>query len=240
MKRIRARVATSHPLETVYGSIALTDENLHQIASAFRGGMIPMTFNHNSDHTLLVENVESGIEVTEDGHKAVWAEFDVPDEEWEFVSGQFENAGVIGGFSYTAGEVISGPEAGADIELAADAHHFSDEEIVHAAGLLGRGYSVQAQHIFQFSILPDAAVFVSLAVSLVESVPGNILSQLLYDSMRGLFRPAQENVFNFRLKARNGKIKSKIRIATNDPDVLRDTIQQLPDIFREALSGDEG
>jgi hypothetical protein len=237
MARIRARVATSHPTETVYGEIALTEENLVDIVTGLNGGLIPMTFNHDADHTLTATNVNSGIESTDDGFKAVWAEFDVPDGEWEFVSEQLKHAGVPGGFSYTAGEVIYGPKVGAEIELAADAYHFTDSEITEAAELLAPNYSVQAQHIFQFSIIPDAAIFVSLAMSVLESVPANIISQLLYDSLRGLLRPNRENVFNFRLKAKDGKITAKIRIATSDPEVLRATVQQLPETFQQALEG---
>ena len=74
--RVRARLATTHPI-SAYGGVQLPRQVLDQVASAVASGAMPMHFGHDISRPVAVAEVQTGIEQLDDGHFAVWAEFDV-------------------------------------------------------------------------------------------------------------------------------------------------------------------
>ena len=235
MRTVRARVATSHPTGTAYGRIVIPENVMQSMASELAGGKIPLTFNHNSDYAITATNISAGVEDLDDGYRAVWIEFDVPDDEWNFVQSQFDERGVKGGFSFTATELISAPASEAGFFLAADAHHFSDDVIRTASEALPADYGVRIERAYQFTIIPEAAAFLTFTVAVLQGVPANLLSQMIYNALSNFIRPGGRSVFNLRLKKSANKIVTTVRIETSDATELRRMIEQLPDTFNNAL-----
>jgi hypothetical protein len=234
MPHIRARVATTHPL-SVYGGIALAESAAEDMAIQLRGGTVPMTFNHNADRVLTVSVLDTGTETLEDGHLAVWMEFDMPDGEWAAVDQEVRESGALGGFSYTTLDSVSGDEQTADIEIAADVSHFTEVQIEAAADALRVDYGVWSARVFQFSHVVDAAVILSFAASVVQQVPANVLSELILNTAKRFLRPSGPSVFNLRVKATPKRFVGKVRIVTDDPEELKRQIAKVPSVFRAAL-----
>lgn len=128
---MRARIATSHALD-VYGGIRLAESALNQMAQQLKSGLVPMVFNHDYSKPLTALVLDAGVENLEDGEQAVWAEFDLPDDQWQEVEATFKNAGVPGGMSFSTSEPVGSQSSAAFMTVAADAHHYTDDSILLA------------------------------------------------------------------------------------------------------------
>ncbi|ULD38987.1 HK97 family phage prohead protease [Rhodococcus qingshengii] len=221
VKRVRSRVASNHRVR----DFILDDPALDQLATALASGTIPMTFNHDPDRPLEVWNVTAGVEDLDDGHRAVWAEFDVDEDDWAAVQEEIEKAGAPGGFSITFFEPLEGMPIDGEFQIAADAYYYSDDEILSAASHLTDAQSVGIARIHQLSAVPDAAVALAYGANVLLSIPGNLLASMLYDAARS-FLPSRSsrNVFKFERREADGAI-TKAHIVTSDPEELRRTIE---------------
>jgi hypothetical protein len=120
-----------------------------------------MRLFHDAREPLRVENVDAEIRQRPDGEYQLWVEFDVEEEGWARYEAEREARGAPGGLSLTItatiGQLTSEAKPGlASIMVAADAHHFSDDEILAAANEFADAGNVTASRLYQFSAVPDA------------------------------------------------------------------------------------
>ena len=75
--------------------------------------------------------------------------------------------------------------------VAADAHHFSDDQILDAAQEFAAAGKVRASRLYQFSAIPTALVLVQYLLQEGAQVPSNLFSNWLYDALRHFRRAGQ-------------------------------------------------
>jgi hypothetical protein len=114
-----------------------------------------MRLFHDAREPLHVENVETEIRQRSDGDFELWVEFDVEEEGWARYEAERDARGGPGGLSFTITELIAEftSEVVAQpikITVAADAHHFSDDEILSVAGDFAGATIITANRLYQF------------------------------------------------------------------------------------------
>jgi hypothetical protein len=77
--------------------------------------------------------------------------------------------------------------------VAADAHHFSDEQILAAAGEFTDAEAVSASRLYQFSATPLALVVIQFLIQEGAQIPPGILSAALYDAFRHFRLPGKDS-----------------------------------------------
>jgi hypothetical protein len=239
--RVRARLATTHPI-SAYGGIQLPKPVLDQVAQAVASGTMPMHFAHDISRPLMVSHVEAGIEQLPDGHFAVWAEFDIDADVWAAHEAEVAAAGAPGGMSIA----FTGPLEGrslanyAPLVIAADGHHFDEEEIDNAVTILGRlGVEAGGEVLYQFSFDPIAKIVIDVVWPAVMSLGPNLVASAIYDAARTFFRPGRCGlVFNVSFKqTRRGARKVKIHIEASSEDELSAALDRLPRILHAGTEG---
>jgi hypothetical protein len=155
-----------------------------------------MRLFHDAREPVYVENVDTEIHERPDGEYELWAEFDVEEEGWARFEAELGARGGLGGLSVTITETIG--ELGSETEpgpvsvvVAADAHHFSDDQILAAAREFADAGTVKASRLYQFSIVPAALVLVQFLFQEGAQIPPGLISAWLYDALRRLRRPGQ-------------------------------------------------
>jgi hypothetical protein len=183
--RVRARIATTHPI-AAYGGIRLGDSILHDMAKAIRTGAIPMHIGHDIRRPLMVSNVDAGVEQLKDGYLAAWAEFDVDADAWAEYEAERDAVGAPGGMSFSATETIPGsvPTIEAMTAVAADASHFDDTTILRAARELEPIGTAPAGRLYQFAFTPEAKVILDLVASVLAARAPRIITTALYDASK--------------------------------------------------------
>jgi hypothetical protein len=239
--RVRVRVATSHEVEA-YGGFQLPDEVLGEMAEAIRTGAMPMHFQHDISRPVVTSNVVTGTERLEDGHLAVWAEFDVAEDSWAAFEAERVAASAPGGMSFSC----TGPLKGGTLArnssavIAADASHFTDDEIRAAAALLRTlDPDAGAKRLYQFSYVPDVKVVLDLTVDLINSLGPNLAASVIYDAAKSLLRPQRgATIFNVNFrKGRNGMHVVKVHIVAHTPEELKVAIAGLPEVLAAGTEG---
>lgn len=239
--RVRARLATTHPI-AAYGGTELPREALEQVARAVAGGSVPMHFEHDISRPVPAAVVASGVEELEDGHFAAWVEFDVDAELWEAYGGQVAAAGAPGGMSISFTSPMAGRSLAGDAPLvvAADRHHFADDEIDEAVTLLSRlGVETRGELLYQFSFEPVAKILVEVVWPTVMALGPDVVASAIYDAMRSFFRPGRGAItFNvvFRETPR-GKRTLKIHIEATSEAEFASAVNGLPHILRAGGAG---
>jgi|SRR5687767_14903188 len=223
-----------------YGGISLAPEALHSMAEALNSGGIPMTWNHDPRQPVKAKNVTARVEELESGRLAVVAEFDVEADAWAEIESHFADAGVPGGFSFTASTPISviGPETADRITLAAEADHFDEADVVAAAELLAMETSVHAQTLFQFSAVQEVArIIIEMGAGVIVVLGPEIIGAALYDAVKlllGRKRQPGRTMVDFRVEEGNGVRRTQAIVVTDDPEVagtaIRECYRQISDL----------
>lgn len=239
--RVRARLATTHPIPA-YGGVQLPRQVLDQVASAVASGAMPMHLGHDISRPIAVADVLTGIEQLDDGHFAVWAEFDVDAEVWAAHESEVAAAGAPGGMSISFTGPLAGRSLASDSPLvvAADGHHFDDVEIDSAAAILGRlGVDAGGEVLYQFSFEPVAKVIIDVVWPVVMSLGPNLVASAIYDAARSFFRPGRSTVvFNICFKeTRRGARRVKVHIEASNETELSAALDRLPDVLRAGTDG---
>jgi hypothetical protein len=188
MPRVETILTTTQP-NPAYGGIQLSREILEQLAEAVRTQSIPMMRNHDGRTQLRVSNVEAGVRERPDGEFEAWANFDVHDDDWAEFENELAESGGPGGMSFSMSQPFASlVRPGAPrIRITADAHHFSDEQLLAAGDAIAAVASVQVERLYQFSHLPPALVVVQYLADPTVQVSLNVLSNYLYDAIKGFF-----------------------------------------------------
>jgi hypothetical protein len=222
-----ARIAGTAPMEK-YGGVALDVRVLHQMATALNAGGLPMNFGHSPLEPIEVKNVQAAVVETEDGQQALDATFDVDADAWARVQERFDEAGVRGGFSFSAGEKQLGAASGEKpiVSLAADAAAFTDEDRAAAWRFLEQSGPAEVSRLYQF----DAQEILRVIVD-VWAIAGpfivNVASSGIYDALKLLVqRHRDPTVIELREHRSDGGYSTAV-IRTDDPEMLRTALDSL-------------
>jgi len=236
---IRARITTTHPV-AAYGGVQLSEDVVRSIANAIASGEMPMLFNHDLSRPMHTSNVAAGVEPTEDGYLAAWAEFDVDQSAWEAYEAERDALGAPGGMSFAAASPIPGHD---DIEepevlIAADAAHFSDDEILAGERKLSAlGRSLGSRY-YQFSVIPDAKVVLDFTLGALDGVSINLLAATLYDTAKSFLKPRRATIFNLVAKqGSRGRRSLKLHLAADDPEALRVAMERAAEVLKSGAQG---
>jgi hypothetical protein len=237
-RRLRARVATTHPLPA-YGGIRLAESAIRQLADQLATGGVPMTYQHDPVRPVNCMNVAAGIEKTEDGEFAAWIEFDVDEDEWQLYDQERQKAGAPGGWSFTTVDnFASRGQSPYDIEIAADASYFDDDFLLAVAGeILPGELTVTLGRLYQFSWVPDPKILIGIAQTTLMSIPANLLSSYLYDFARKfkakLAGDSRMPTFEIRVRRQRRSKTTTIKITATDDYGLRQAMESVPEILRQ-------
>jgi hypothetical protein len=201
-----------------------------------------MHFGHDLSRPVAVADAETGIEQLEDGHFAVWAEFNVDADVWAAHEAEVVAAGAPGGMSiaFTGPLADRLPASESPLVVAADGHHFSDDDIDAAVAILSRlGAEAGGEVLYQFSFEPIAKIVIDVVWPAVMALGPDIVASAIYDAARSFFRPGRSGlVFNVSFKeTRRGARKVKIHIEASDATELGAALQRLPDVLRAGTEG---
>jgi hypothetical protein len=193
MKRVQA-ILTTTQLVPAYGGTRLPLYVLEALAEGVRTQAMPMRLNHDPLRTFHVENVDAGVRQRTDGEYEVWAEFDVDEADWAEFEAERDALGVAGGMSFSYIEIFDELRnetgtASISIDVAADAHHFSNEQILAAAREFADAGTVKAGRLYQFGAVPTAVVLIQFLLQEGAQVPPAFFAAWLYDALRHFRRP---------------------------------------------------
>lgn len=215
---------------------------MDQVAEAVASGVMPMHFGHDISRPVFVSEVETGVEPLDDGQFAAWAEFNVDADVWAAYEAEVAAAGAPGGMSISFTGPLSGRSLASESPLvvAADGHHFDEEEIEAAVAILGRlGPGSGGEVLYQFSYEPIAKIVIDVVWPVVMSLGPNIVASAIYDAARSFFRPGRRGlVFNVSFKeTRRGTRKVKVHIEASNEDELRAAMDGLPRVLESGTQG---
>ena len=204
-----------------YGGVRLGEELLARIANEIRSGRVPMVMQHDIRRPLDATIRDAGVRPTPDGFSEVWIRFEVDAAAWNEYEQETKAAGVPGGFSFACSEPLASLEGPRDatvaLELAADASHWSDEDLLSAGGALRTLGTVQVGRRYEFAHDPAAVVFLCVILPLGLGV----LSNALYEGLKRFIRPRPTTTPTvFHLRVQRGDQVVDARLETDDATVL--------------------
>ncbi len=216
-----------------YGGTQLDRTVLEQMVEALRAGRLPMILQHDPTRPIAMRLIDTGIDNDGDGFEQVWIRFEVEKATWDSVQEEWARAGASGGFSWSGSVPLrllpEEPDATKPtVALAADAHFWTEDQILDAARLLSSHANVQVGQRFAFAHIPDPVV-----VATLYEMARAVGAAALWDALKTFLRRAptadpsasQETIFEFRVS--EGGREAVGRVTTADPDVLRDAIEAL-------------
>lgn len=199
-----------------------------------------MHFNHDERQRVSINNVDSGVEVLEDGHLAAWASFDVDADAWAAWQAKLEAAGATGGMSFTMLVPIGNEDESTDVFLAGDAAHFDDSTPSEAAACLQRFGDVQPQRLYQFAFEPQNVVIIGLLINTVVALGPNLAAAALWDATKLLWNRragSRRTRFTIDARAKGSSRQVKLLIAAQDEASLRTALDKGCEILSGPLSG---
>ncbi|WP_432948278.1 hypothetical protein ACQPXM_13285 [Kribbella sp. CA-253562] len=215
-------------------------EVMEMVAAKLATGSVPMNFQHDPSRPLHPENVEAGVERLEDGHWAVWAEFDIDEDAWRAYQSEVEAAGAPGGMSITVTSPLPDLPGDADIWVFADAHHFSDDDLRSVVQLLKdkSGQRSSAMRLYQFSNIPEARVVFDMLYSTVMALGPNVVASYIYDALKGMGRLGKKTVVEpyFRRES-DGAVEAGFRVETADPAVAMLAMTEMGRLLDSGVKG---
>jgi hypothetical protein len=175
MRHIRATLATTERIPA-YGGFRLSLQDLETILDELKTGAVETRLSHDSRRPLHVENVKASIERRPDGEYALWVEFDADEDGWAEYEAERDAQGGPGGLSFTLMGTFEnlpgrGEPTSVSVVVAADAAHFSDQEIRAAAEALADAGPVKASRFYQFAVAPAALALIQFLVQEGAQIP---------------------------------------------------------------------
>jgi hypothetical protein len=236
---IEAIVTGSRPMDA-YGGVRLDDAVLDRIARDLKTGDVPMFIGHDIRRRLNATVLDSDVRETHDGFKEVWVRFRVEATEWHEFEHELADKSAPGGFSFACSEPLLAFEgvndAAGQVELAADASHWSDDDLRDAAQALRSIGSVTVARRYEFAFEPGAVVVLELVVwPLAISVIGSAL----YEALKRFVRPDKPTIFQFRVEREGSAVDA--RLETDDEEALHNAIEAFDQLINpgELLVWDE-
>lgn len=169
-----------------YGGIGFPREVLESAASTIMSNGLPMHIDHRLGRPVRTRNMVASIESRSDGVDLLrfTVEIHPDDAHW---------ASELGAISTTINMPTDRPSSyvapdAPEIEISADHAWFDDEAILAAeSAILAAGVRpdlVAAERAFQFSVVPDPQIFVSVAMDLLTGLG----SSAIWEAVLTLFR----------------------------------------------------
>jgi hypothetical protein len=221
---VSARLASTRPVDK-YPGWTLAPEALHRLAERLAAGDIPMLFDHDAHQPIAARYIDANVVPLEDGNFALEADFEVDADAWQAVQSTFDEAGVAGGFSFTATADQSPSQWGeeAAITIAADASAWTDAERDEARALLDAVVPTRSARLFQYSGIELATVFLVLG-----PVALGVLGNAAYDAIKYLVgRRSSQTRVEIHRQGSDGTVTKAI-VTTSDPDVAQAALESLP------------
>jgi len=220
---VKARIASTHPVEK-YPGWQLSAESLREAAERLTAGDVPMLFDHDARHTIATQCLEAQVIPLDDGHWALEATFDVDANAWSKVEAKLTDAGVPGGFSFSATAPQVKPTSGnkALVTLAADAAAWTDRDRAEAGALLDAVVPTRTDRLFQYSGVELATIFLIL-----HEVGLGVLGNAVYDALKHLLlRRRADSRIELHRSTPDGAVVKAI-VTTNDPEIARAALETL-------------
>lgn len=231
---VKAILAGTQPMDA-YGGTQLDRTVLEQMVEALRAGRLPLILQHDPTRPIAMRLIDTGIEKDGDGFEQVWIRFEVEKATWDSVQDEWARAGASasGGFSWSGSVPLTlipeEPDATKPtVALAADAHFWTEDQILDAARRLSSHANVEVGQRFAFAHIPDPVV-----VATLYEMAKAVGAAGIWDALKTFLRRAptadplssQETIFEFRVS--EGGRETVGRVTTDDPDVLRHAIEAL-------------
>jgi hypothetical protein len=221
---VAAIIATDDPM-TAYGGIRLTRPALEKVAEALKNGKLRPGWHHDPRIPATFTVIDSGLRETPEGGLQVWATLRVERSEWdEFQSGLPD--GALGGMSITFTERITHIDTAladnaVSFQIAADAQHWTDEEIVTAGETIAAVGSVDIERRYELAIDPNAVAYLGVVFTqVVLPTLDGVLGAAIYDAMKRFLRPnGDKTIFHFEVELPDRKAMGYVE--THDPEVLK-------------------
>lgn len=242
--RVRMVLATSHPI-AAYGGVRFPESAIAGIAEAFASGSLPMRFNHDLTRPVQIQNRQSGTERLPDGYLAAWGEFDIDSGVWAAIKREVADSGAPGGMSISVTTPLRGdsPLTDTPVLVAADAYHFTDEEIRGAVRALSQiDPSAQGRQLLQFAVDPTALIVIQIAASTLTTVGIGLATNAIYDAVKQFFTKRRRGkggtVVDLEFSAHgNGDAALRVRIEAQDIDQVTGALAGLPHLLESAQPG---
>lgn len=210
-------VATTQRLE-VYGGHQLTREDLEGLAASLRSG-IPVLAQHDARRPIRTENQDAGVRQRDDGEYEVWLSMDVDEDDWSEYEADLAEAGATGGISYTSYHPVArapGPEVGYTVQLAANAAHSTDEQILEAGEAFAGVAPIEVGRLLQFSFHPPDLVVLTFILNELRSVPAGVIGNFAYDALRKFRRGDATPELRLEVESPSGKVTAVIPEGTSN------------------------
>lgn len=223
MRRVESIVATTDPV-SAYGGFRLRRQQLEEMARSLNSQSVPMRMFHDARKPLRVENVDASVQQRPDGEYILRVDFDLDEDDWTRFEAEWRDRGGPGGMSFTLTEPFAehrsaGDLTGISVVVAADAHHFTDDQILGAANEFVGADAIEAQRLYQFSAIPAAIALVQFFVQEGAQIPPGVISAWLYDALRHFRRGVQPSPgITLEMKEPNGReVRAVISEGTDSP-----------------------
>lgn len=213
--------ATSTHFTDSYGGISLPPEAMEKIATAIKDGKIPFATNHDAlqqwkQPTILISEVRK----VDDEHIGVWVEIEVDEDEADKIAS-------FGGVSVTLIADPFEPDLSTgkpSIAFSVDAGEFDRELYFATVEELKECFAVGGGLLLQFATLPPAKVALSFAFDTLKSIPGNLISSVLFEKLKRFLKPkhSPESIFEFKVTA--GERSSYCKLKTSNEELLREAM----------------
>ena len=107
------------------------------------------------------------------------------------------------------------------VVVAADAYHWSVEEIAAAGRVIATVADVDLEERFELAADPNAVVHLGIVLSQnVAPILDGVVGSTLYDAMKRFLRPSGEKTI-YHFEVEKPEMKAKAYLETKDPEVLR-------------------
>jgi hypothetical protein len=224
MKRAETIVATTHRIPA-YGGFQLERQTLEEMAQTLNSQSVPMRMFHDPRVPLRVANVDASVRQRPDGEYELRVDFDVDETDWARFEAERSDRGGPGGMSFTITEPLGkrqrqGEAAPISVVVAADAHHFTDGQILAAANEFVGADSVEARRLYQFSAAPAALALIQFFLQGGAQVPPGMISAWLYDALRHFRRGAHQSpgvTLELKEGANGREVRAVIPVGTDSP-----------------------
>lgn len=221
---VSARLAATGPVDK-YPGWTLAPDALHRLADRLVAGDIPMLFDHDAHQRIEARCIDANVVPLEDGRFVLEATFEVDADAWKGVQSTFDEAGVAGGFSFSATVDQTPPRSGeeAAVTIAADAAAWTDADRDEARALLDAVVPTRSARLFQYSVIELATVYLVLG-----PVAFGVLGNAAYDAIKHLVgRRTGKTRVEIHRQESDGTVTKAI-VTTGDPDVAHAALESLP------------
>jgi hypothetical protein len=195
---VTTRVATNHPTDA-YGGVQDSDALLEALAKWIRQNKMPLVVHHDPMQPLDAVCLGAEVVGIGDGYKAVEADLEVNADAWEAFEAQRKVAGAPVGISFTyIDEFLQIGEGSPRIRVAADAAHFTDDDIGEAATTLSVLGPLQVGRLYECADRPTCRIIIEYVLQ-DGSIP------LIQEDMTTISAPPAIFAFLMRLLARSSR-----------------------------------